>query len=211
VTGRGAGQVRLFLTDYTTFTTRSWTAEVEPGTRTIRVPVEVAGDTLFGSGDAFALNAKAVRGTVIGDYQGGVLARNDDPAPRITVEPVADRVAEGGELSWRVRLSTVAETPIWVEGGLQAPATGVELSSTDVDPTWFTDQTGEDPLPERPLSETYLLPWTELPAGELTAELTIPTVADSADEPDEVVRLLMVAAGWEEAPELGTFTGTVTD
>jgi hypothetical protein len=212
VTGRGAGQVRLFLTDRATFRTRSWLAAVRPGTRTVPVPVEVTGDTLFGTGDAFVLDAKAVRGTMIGDYRGGVLVSNDDPAPRITVEPVADRVAEGGTLSWRVRLSTVAETSIWVEGGVEPPATGTELSSTDVDPQWFTDHTGEEPLPSRPLSQTYLLPWTEVPPGALTAELTIPTVADTEDEPDEVVRMRMKVAGWEtEGPELGTVTGTVTD
>jgi hypothetical protein len=212
VTGRGPGQVRMFLTDGNTFETRSWLATVRPGARTIRVPIEVTGDTLFGTGDAFILDAKAVRGTVIGDYQGGVLVGNDDPAPKITVEPVADRVAEGGTLSWRIRLSTVAETPIFLEGGVQPPAAGTELSSTDVDPTWFTELTGEDPLPSRPLSETYLLPWTGVPAGELTAELTVPTVTDTADEPDEVLQMQLFVVGWdEEGPELGTVTGTVTD
>jgi hypothetical protein len=212
VTGRGNGQVRLFLTDSATYETKSWLATVRPGSSTIRVPVKVTGDTLFGTGEASTLNAKAVRGTVIGDYQGAVIAANDDPAPKITVEPVADRVAEGGTLTWRIRLSTVAETPIWVEADVEPPATGTELSSTDVDPTWFTDNSGEDPLPSRPLSETYLLPWTGVQAGELTADLTIPTVTDSADEPDEVVQLHPTIFGWEEeAPELGTVTGTVTD
>ncbi|RSM67858.1 hypothetical protein DMB66_14880 [Actinoplanes sp. ATCC 53533] len=213
VTGRGTGQVRMFLTDGNTSETRSWLVAVRPGTRTIRVPVEVTGDTLYGAGEASVLNAKAVRGTVIGDYIGGVLVNDDDPAPRITVEPVADRVAEGGTLSWRIRLSAAAEIPIWVAGGLQPPATGTELSSTDVDPTWFTEQTGEEPLPSRPLSQTYLQPYTEVAPGELAGELTIPTVVDSTDEPDEVVQIELTRSGRgeEEPPPLGTVTGTVTD
>jgi len=213
VTGRGTGQVRMFLSDANTGETTSWLVAVRPGTRTIRVPVKVTGDTRYGAGETAVLNAKAVRGTVIGDYVGGVLVNDDDPAPRITVEPVADRVAEGGTLSWRIRLSAAAEIPIWVAGGVQPPGTGTELSSTDVDPTWFTDQTGEEPLPSRPLSQTYLQPYTEVPPGELTGELTIPTVADSVDEPDEVVQIELRQAGRgeEEPPVLGTVTGTVTD
>jgi hypothetical protein len=149
---------------------------------------------------------------VIGDYQGGLLVDNDDPAPRVTVEPVTDRVAEGGTLSWRVRLSTAAETEIWVEGLVEPPTSGTELSSADVDPTWFTEQTGEDPLPARPLSQTYARPWAGVPSGELTAELTVPTVVDTEQEPDEVVQLRMLLAGSDEEPtELGTVTGTVTD
>jgi hypothetical protein len=212
VTGRGAGQVRLFLTDSATYETRSWLATVRPGTRTIRVPVEVTGDTLFGLEEATYLHAKTVRGLVIGDYLGGVQVGNDDAPPRVTIEPVADRVAEGGTLSWRVRLSTAAETPIWVEGIVEPPAAGAELSSADVDPTWFTEQTGEEPLPARPLSQTYARPWTGVMPGELTAELTVPTTVDAEQEPDEVVQLHMMVAGWDEdPPELGTFTGTVTD
>jgi hypothetical protein len=214
VTGRGAGQVRMFLTDSSTYETRSWLAAVRPGTRTIPVPIEVTGDKLYGSGESSVLNAKAVRGTVIGDYQGGIEVADDDPAPRITVEPVADRVAEGGTLTWRIRLSAGAETWIWVEGGVQPPATGTELSSTDVDPEWFTDNTGEEPLPSRPLSETYLLPWAGVPPGELTADLIIPTVTDAEDETDEVVqmRLQVGGSGEDEEPiELGTVIGTVTD
>jgi hypothetical protein len=212
VTGRGPGQVRLFLIDDYTGDTKSWVAAIRPGTRTIPVPVEVAGDSLFGTREQVIAGAKAVRGTVIGDYQGSVQVSNDDPRPEITLEPVADRVAEGGTLSWRVRLSTAAEISIWAEGGVQPPATGTELSSTDVDPAWFTDHTGEDPLPARPLSKSYVLPWTEVPPGSLTAELTIPTVADTEDEPDEVVQLGVTVVGLDtEGPELGVVTGTVTD
>jgi hypothetical protein len=212
VTGRGAGQVRLFLTGDDLLETRSWPATVRPGDRTVPVPVEVAGDIRYGAGEATYLAAKAVRGTVIGDHLGGVQVRDDDPAPRITVEPVRDRVAEGGSLSWRIRLSAAAETWIWVEGGVQPPGRGTELSSTDVDPAWFTEQTSEDPLPSRPLSETGLVPWTGLPPGKLTGDLTIPTVADPVDEPDELVRMELMVAGWddEEPPELGTVPGTVT-
>jgi hypothetical protein len=142
--------------------------------------------------------------------QGGALVNDDDPAPRVTVEPVADRVAEGGKLTWRVRLSTMAETPVWVDGVVEPPAAGTELSSTDVDPTWFTETSGEDPLPSRPLSETGLPLGAGVPPAELTADLTIPTVADGETEPDEVVRLRLVLGG-EDPPELGTVTGTVTD
>jgi hypothetical protein len=213
VTGRGSGRLRLFLTDAATFKTRSWVASFRPGTRTVEVPVEVVGDKLFGTSEASVLDAKVVRGAVIGDYRGGVLVTNDDPAPRITVERVAKRVAEGGTLSWRIRLSTAAESWIWAEGSPRPPVSGPELSTTDVDPEWFTDNTfGEDPLPARPLSETDLLPWTGVEPGQLTSTLTVPTVTDRADEPAKTLRLELTLSGWEdeEPPEPGTVTGTVT-
>ena len=85
------------------------------------------------------------------------------------------------------------------------------MSSTDVDPTWFTENTGEDPLTSRPLSQSYLLPWTGVEPGQTAADLTIPTITDAEDESAEVVQLQLRAVGWPEAPELGTVTGTVTE
>ncbi|MFD5569025.1 hypothetical protein [Streptomyces cadmiisoli] len=38
--------------------------------------------------------------------------RNDDPEPTVTVTPVADRVTEGGALTWRLSLSAVADVPV---------------------------------------------------------------------------------------------------
>ncbi|AGZ45963.1 hypothetical protein AFR_38545 [Actinoplanes friuliensis DSM 7358] len=210
VTGRGTGKVRLFTVDAATYEPKSWVVTVKPGQRSIPVPVVVKGDTLFGQDEGQIVEAKAVRGTVIGDYQGGLMVENDDPMPEISVEPVADRVAEGGTLSWRLTLSTAAETGIYLYGYPVPPTSGVELSSTDVDPDWFVDNAYEDPEPSRPLSETWLSAFGAVEPGELTGDLTVPTITDTLDETDEVVQLELVL-GVEDGPQLDPVTGSVTD
>ena len=206
VTGRGGGLVRLFMLDTVTYRSRSWLATVRPGDRSIRVPVEVRGDTLYGENEGKILGAKAERGLVIGDYQGGIEVTNDDVAPTISLEPVAARVAEGGTLSWRAKLSAPAETSFWVAASPQAPARGTELSSTDVDPDWFRENAYEEPEPSRPLSSTWLGVYAEIKPGQTSGDVTIPTVTDSLAESDEVVELR-----FDEESGLGTVTGTVTN
>ena len=91
-------------------------------------------------------------------------------------------------------------------------AYGAELSTTDVDPEWFERASyGESPLPSRPLSSVYLEATLIIPPGQVSGELTIPTVADTVDEPDEHIRLEASASGGEEFEPLGWLTGTVTD
>jgi len=209
ITGRGYGQVRVFLIDGRTYESRSWVATIRPGTRTVRVPVEVTGNTRYGENQQYVVAMKAVRGTVIGDYLGVVEVQDDDPAPTITVTPVAATVAEGGTLTWRITLSEPADAEIWAFGTMQPPATGPELSTTDVDPVWFGDMTGEDPQPSRPLSETYLQPYGAVIPGQTTADITVPTVADGVAEPDEFLQ--MELGGSVPDASLPTVTGRVTD
>jgi hypothetical protein len=206
VTGRGGGQLRFVLIDTTTGKPTSWVATVRPGTRALRVPVEVAGDTRYGEGEGYILAAKAERGLVVGDWIGNVEVRNDDPKPAITLTPVAGRVTEGGTLTWRVTLSAPAETSIVAWSEPKAPASGTELSSTDVDPQWFREQTGEEPEPARPLSQTWVQPYVWLEPGETTEDVTVPTITDDVAEGPEVVEL-----HFDEDSGLGTVTGTVTD
>ncbi|WP_305790144.1 hypothetical protein [Symbioplanes lichenis] len=206
VTGSGGGQLRFVLLDTVTWEPKSWVATVRPGTRTLRVPVEVTGDTLWGEGEGYILAAKAERGLVVGDWIGNVEIRNDDPKPALTLAPVADRVTEGGTLTWRVTLSAPAESYVATWATPQAPASGTELSSTDVDPQWFRDQTGEEPEPARPLSETWVQPYAWLEPGETSTDITVPTVADGVTEGPEVVEL-----HFDEESGLAPVTGTVTD
>ncbi|MFI5494811.1 alpha/beta hydrolase family protein [Actinoplanes sp. NPDC051859] len=189
VTGRGSGQVRFFLTDVLTWTTTSRLVTVRPSDRVVRVPIEVRGDALYGADEQVRVNAKAERGLVVGDYEGELTIRNDDSAPTFTLTPVADRVAEGAELKWRATLSAPAETKIVLRGFPELPAAGAELSSTDVDPTWFENFGFEDPEPSRPLSTTPVGAYVPIEPGETSADLTVPTIADDVAEPDEVVEL----------------------
>ncbi|MET3425509.1 hypothetical protein BJ973_004721 [Actinoplanes tereljensis] len=207
VTGKGGGVVRLFRLDGNTYESTSWLATVRPGDHSIQVPVDVVGDTLFGYDENQYILAKAEKGLVIGDYLGGLEVQNDDPEPVVTVEPVADRVAEGGTLTWKVSLSAPTETWLYLVTEPHAPATGVELSTTDVDPEWFEQNAYEPVEPSRPLSSTYLTPYVFFEPGVTTAELTVPTVTDGLTEPDELVELHFVE-GYDGAPVTGVVTGS---
>ncbi|MFC0115163.1 hypothetical protein [Kibdelosporangium aridum] len=186
VSGNREGTVRLFIGGgQGEFETRLVT--IQPGQHTIELPVQVTGNTRWSWGEQHDVFAKAVRGSVAGAYGGGLSVLNDDPAPEITVSPAT--TAEGGALTWTVTSSAVADSPISVWGRAIAPAQGQELSTVDVDPQWFKANTGEEALPARPLSSTRLFVSIEIPAGSLTGEASVPTVADTEAEPTEYVHV----------------------
>ncbi len=210
VSGQGSGQVRLFVMDHATGRATARLVTVRPGSQVVDLPVEVEGNTRYSYDISHDVLVKAVRGAVVGSFHGGVTVRNDDPMPEVTVTPVADRVTEGKSLTWRVSLSETADTEILVPFSVLPTEDGAELSSTDVDPQWLMENYGEAALPERPLSQVggmSLL--AAVPAGQLSTEVVIPTVADGATEPEEAVRIQLF--GFEEPPVGPVFTGRVED
>lgn len=210
VSGQGSGQVRLFVMDNATGRARTRLVTVRPGRHVVDLPVKVEGNTRYSYDVSHDVLVKAVRGAVVGSYHGGVTVRNDDPMPEVTVTPVADRVTEGRSLTWRVSLSEAADTEMFAPFRVLPTNDGTELSSTDVDPQWLMENYGESPLPERPLSTVAgmsLLP--AVPAGRLSTEVAIPTVADGTSEPEEAVRIQLF--GFEDPPVGPIFTGRVED
>ncbi|MFD0366456.1 hypothetical protein [Streptomyces sp. NPDC127114] len=215
VSGQGSGQVRVFTPRPGGEGVESRLVTVRPGQRTVDIPVTVRGNTRYGwevSHDAFV---KAVRGAVVGSHHGGVTARNDDPMPKVRLTPVADDVAEGGALTWRVTLSEAADADIM--GGVSfLPVTGgAELSTADLDPEWVRDTYGSVPEPARPLSrpeEEDAYASFAVPAGETAVELRVPTVRDGVAEPVESLRARPFSydGDWERVPG-PEFTGTVRD
>ncbi|MFF0473651.1 hypothetical protein [Streptomyces sp. NPDC004284] len=215
VSGQGGGQVRLFTPVPGTDRVTSRVVTVRPGRHDIDVPVEVRGNTRYGYDVRHDAFVKAVRGTVVGAHRGGVTARNDDAMPTMRLTPVADDVAEGSALSWRVTLSGPADVDI--SGGvlLKPVTSGQELSTKDVDPAWLEANFGEKPDPLRPLSKTVegeTSLWLSVPAGQTTTEVSVPTVRDGATEPTESLRgaLFTYDESWERVPG-PEFTGRVRD
>lgn len=160
-----------------------------PGENRAEVPVTFTGNTKWGSDVRHPVMVQAISNAVVGAASGGLLVRNDDPVPSLTVTPVAGSVAEGGTLKWRVTLSETADAGIGAGGSPVAPASGTELSTTDVDADWFLRHSGQEPLPSRPLSSTGLRPFVFIPAGETSFDLEVPTAADSEAEGEEQLRL----------------------
>lgn len=213
VSGHGTGQVRLFVSDPATGATTSRLVTVRPGSHSVDATVRVPGNTRFGYGATYNVLVKAVRNAVVGADAGGVDVTDDDPMPAVAVLPVADRVTEGRPLTWRVTLSAPADADLWLVFDVQPVSGAAELSTVDVDPDWFTEYTGESPLPGRPLSSVdYFGVPVLVPAGEPSADLTVPTVKDTVTEPDEQVRLREEPADESGGPPEGpVITGTVLD
>ncbi|WP_369262638.1 hypothetical protein [Streptomyces sp. R35] len=211
VSGHGSGKVRFSVLDPDTGQAKDKLVTVRPGSNPIDVPVVVKGNTRYGYDKQQDLLAKAVRGAVIGSYQGGVTAVNDDPEPSITVTPVTDRVTEGGTLAWRISLSEPADVEISQPVQVLPVTEGAELSTKDVDPQWLMDYSGDGPDPERALSQANLWVWTNIPAGATTADFTVPTVKDQLAEPAESVRLALTDDNAEPLPGHPALTGTVVD
>lgn len=189
VSGRGTGQVRVYVVDPVTGEAKGHLLSVHPGGHDIDVPVRVKGNKRYSEDAETDVVVKAVRGAVIGSYVGGVTVLNDDPMPTVSVTPIADRVTEGQPLKWKVSLSEAAD----VDFGptyLAVPVTaGPELSTKDVDPAWLNSSSDQSPDPERPLSQAAVYLSSDVPAGQLTGELTVLTVRDRVTEPAESVRL----------------------
>ncbi|MFC7918193.1 alpha/beta hydrolase family protein [Streptomyces sp. NPDC057386] len=212
VSGSGSGQVRVYVFDPATGEASDRLVTVRPGRRDIDVPVKVTGDRLYAYDVSYDIAVKAVRGAVVGSHRGGVTARNDDPMPRIEVTPVADRVTEGQPLKWRVSLSEPAAVDLWLAFSVAPVAGGTELSTKDVDAAWLMEHTGEEADPERPLSGLWFLVLAaDVPAGSTSAELTLPTVADSVAEQAETVRFVMLGDDGEPQEGGPELTGTVLD
>ncbi|WP_306336676.1 hypothetical protein [Streptomyces sp. KL118A] len=213
VSGKGSGKVRLFVPDIDTGEVAHRTLTVRPGDH-VDVPVEVRGDTRYGQDTGHDALIKAVRGAVVGSYRGGVMAENDDPAPKVTLEPVADRVTEGKPLTWRMTLSEAVDVDMMAILSFQPVDGGRELSTLDVEPGWLASEFGASPRPERPLwkmaGEQGL--FVNVPAGEKSAEVRIPTVKDRVSEQEESVKaqLYVYDAKWEPQPG-PVVTGTVRD
>ncbi|WP_418955334.1 hypothetical protein [Streptomyces tritici] len=215
VTGSGTGQIRLFVPQPGTegaYTSRLVT--VGAGGTTIDLPVTVRGNTRYSYGSRHDVLVKAVRGAVVGAHRGGLTVRDDDPMPTVTLKPVASDVTEGRPLVWRMTLSAAADVDLTGDLGFLPAASGTELSTRDVDPVWLGEQFGQSPDPARPLSglgEGASL-WVSVPAGRLTADVGVPTIADRVREPAETVRVRLTTYDEEWQPQHGpALTGTVRD
>ncbi|MFD5830455.1 hypothetical protein [Lentzea sp. NPDC060358] len=186
--GDGTRVVRLF---YTTADNQPTTKLVSlaPGENRTEVPIPVTGNTRWGGDRQVPVAVQAISNAVVGSAVGGLLVRDDDPAPKLTVTPVADSVVEGGVLKWRLTLSEAADAPFTLGGLPVAPEGATELSTTDVNGTWFQQNSGESALPSRPLSASQLALYVVIAPGQTSIEVTVPTVTDAEAESEEQVRV----------------------
>ncbi|MFF8955642.1 hypothetical protein [Streptomyces sp. NPDC014894] len=208
-TGEGAGVIKLAVRDPRTGTSTVRTVEVGPG-GSPETSITVEGNPRYDVDLHHEIAVKAVRGTAVGSASGGVLVENDDPMPAVTVTPVADSVTEGGRLSWRVALSEPADALVDTRFALLPVSGGAELSTKDVDEEWLAGLGGTAD-PERPLSADAFSLWVSFPEGRTSAEVSVPTVADTLTEPEESLRMRMSYLKGHEWVEGPLLTGKAVD
>ncbi|GHJ29708.1 hypothetical protein TPA0910_41410 [Streptomyces hygroscopicus subsp. sporocinereus] len=211
ISGHGSGQVRVYVLDPDGGRPENRLVTVTPGSDAIDVPVEVNGDTVYGDDVAHDIAVKAVHHAVVGKHRGGLTVENDDPAPVITLSPVADRVTEGETLTWRLSLDAPTAADIWQPVRVLPVTEGAELSTKDVDPQWLEEWSGDAPDPERPLSDANLWVYLNIPPGSTSVDFAVPTVRDHVAEPAESMRLALTDDDGEPLPGKPVLTGTVLD
>nr|WP_234439068.1 hypothetical protein [Streptomyces sp. NRRL B-3229] len=211
ISGHGSGQVRVYVIEPGSGRAKSRLVTVRPGSHAIDVPVKVKGDTDYGDDVEHDIAVKAVHNSVVGKHRGGLTVENDDPEPVITLSPVVDRVTEGGTLSWRLSIDAPAAVDLWQPVRVLPVTEGAELSTKDVDPQWLKDWSGEEPDPERRLSDASLWAWLTIPAGSTGVDFVTPTVRDQVAEPTESMRLAMTDRNARPLPDRPVLTGTVLD
>ncbi|MEU0029267.1 hypothetical protein [Streptomyces sp. NPDC006335] len=211
ISGHGSGQVRVYVLDPDSGRSKSKLVTVRPGSHAIDVPVEVKGDTTYGDDVEHDIAVKAVHNSVVGQHRGGVTVENDDPAPVITLSPVADRVTEGETLTWRLSIDAPTAVDLWEPVRVLPVTEGTELSTKDVDPQWLQEWSGDVPDPERPLSDASLWVWLNIPPGSTGVDFVVPTVQDQVAESAESMRVALTDRNAEPLPDRPVLTGTVLD
>jgi hypothetical protein len=213
VSGQGSGKLRVYVVDPDTAKVSTQVVSIPAGAHQVGVPLTIPGDNIFGPSQEYLVLAEAMAGTVVGDFIDHLKVIQDDPAPTITVTPVADQVTEGGTLKWKLKLSEPAVNYISVELPFLPPA-GAELSTTDLPADWeWWDRLEVSPMPTRPLSEIRFGDSgiaVGFAPGVTTIEFSLPTAPDSLAEGPEQVRLQVKSVDGI-APDGPELIGTVND
>lgn len=158
---------------------------------------------------AWSVTAYAERNVVLRSPLGRAVVMDDDPAPSVSVTPVAGVVTEGDALQWQVQLSAPADYGyVLVAAAVPDPEGRAELASDDVPRRWLRRQatTPDSPVP---LHELGLQIVIFIPEGITAATLRIPTSSDPSIEGAEWLALdIRDELGGSVAP---TVEGNVLD
>ena len=214
-TDRG-GRLVLYVVDQRTFEPPNVTiVDLPAGRRSVDVPVTVVGNTLDDFPRAkVAVLVLPLTGIATGNYLGGLTILDDDPAPTLTLIPVADRVTEGASLTWRATLSGPTQVNVFALFKLVPPTGAAQLFTDDVSPQWLLDHgLASPPDPPVPLSALEFFEFFDLQPGQVSADITIPTLVDDrAEGTEQLVLRAERLGGFDPRVPAGTLlVGTVSD
>ncbi|MBB3042094.1 hypothetical protein [Nocardioides soli] len=169
-----------------------FTVDLAPGQTGGFIPVAYDADT---RADYPTLVTQVVawgsRNVITDRYAGKLTIVDDDPRPRVTIERVSARVAEGEPAQWQVRLSRRVDYDVSVTGKVvRGPGPWVQVG--DIAKRW-TDQYVGPVNPRRPLWRAHASTYDSIAPGARTLLVTIPTRADREAEPPEALTLRLQA------------------
>jgi hypothetical protein len=151
----------------------------------VRIPVEA--DTRDDRNRRIVASAFVWSGIMTQDYMGQVRVEDDDPTPSVEMVVPRDRVAEGDDAVWKVRLAAPVDYFVtlrarFVEGVRDLP----KLRVGDLKRRWVREQLG-DLNEKRLLHRVDRMVWGFVEPGRRTAEIRIPIRRDGVTEGREVV------------------------
>jgi VCBS repeat-containing protein len=149
--------------------------------------VTVNGDFKFEADETFFVNLSSSVNANIGDSQGTGTIQNDDPQPNVSIDDVP--IPEGSGGGTTNFIFTVTQDAV---SGLDTTVNFSTADGTAVAPGDYAAQTGS----------------VMIPAGDLTATITVAVVADNLDEDDETFNVNLTGAT-NAAVNDGTGVGTI--
>jgi hypothetical protein len=164
------------------------------------------GDNFYsdGSFESESVAVGAVGGVVTGNYIGGVIVVEDDPAPTLSVDATEVTAVEGMSLEWQLNLSEpTTGTSFYL---FFVPPYGTELTSNDVPDSWFHAQGVSPPSTPMPLSSLGVEARVDFAYGVKSATLVLPLAPDGTAEGNEMVMM----EGFDLQGELLVLVGTVS-
>ena len=172
---------------------------LEPGRPAPVVEVVVRGNDLFdGTDPSVDVVLFPLRNVAVADPFGGVRVREDDPAPRLTVDRRSVATTEGGDLVWTFRLSA----PLTYNAGwglLCDPTSDPAFTTSDLDPSeFFGLPEAPAPLCAWPPTDSFFF---QFEPGQTEVSIVLTTADDGETEAAESVRFLLLP-GWEDDPIL---------
>jgi hypothetical protein len=162
-----------------------------PGQRHAVIPISFERDSRDDIGvREYSVIAYPLRGVMTGDYLGSGRVLDDDPTPAATLSVLDGSVSEGEPAQWRIRLEKPVDYALSYR--LRAVDTGERhqpLRTNDVPKRWLRHHLGEAPEQPVSLAKAGLTLYESIRAGERSAVVSAPTVADQRAEQAESLEL----------------------
>lgn len=161
---------------------QKFTLDLAPGQTTGSIPVSYSPDRRDDYPKSVTqVAAWATRNVMTDAYVGKLTVLDDDPTPRMTVEPVSRTVHEGQSATWRISLARGVDRDLFLLGKVRRGPTPL-IAVGDVSENWREMYIGPDTKETKPLAFYKPMLFAHLRAGSRSVEVSIPIRKDGVAE-----------------------------